>query len=437
MFKAPPEHSYDMKNAGWIAERMGFAVVTAGLLVLGFVQGFTQLAFQIDLFGLLITAVFLNAAVSSLMFTGFFLVSAVLFAAHLRRRPDAGDGSRPLTAIIPAYRDGDALHRSVESLLNASYDELDVVVVCEEDDGKTREVAERFAGEDNVSVTVNDTSPGTKAGAINHVVESSDAERFAVFDADQLVDPDFLSTAVPMLDRYDVVQGRSVPEPGGLVESFAYYESVLFSYTARQLLQVFTGFRMAGSRAVVFTRDAFDAVGGYEPGMLTEDYYFAHDCYREGLRVGQVSQPATRIEAAHTLKDWWGQRKRWMIGYFQTFHRLARELPGNLSRRGVLSVGIAASSILGSLLMLTLVSKFLILFLLDAGTISTLPVLTVVGIAAGTRAHDALRGDVQGLGISWLLTPLIFPFFGLITVKALLEYVFTWEGEWYRVEKLG
>lgn len=30
-----------------------------------------------------------------------------------------------------------------------------------------------------------------------------------------------------------------------------------------------------------------------------------------------------------------------------------------------------------------------------------------------------------------------YPFFGLMTLKSVLEYLLSWEGEWYRVEKVG
>jgi hypothetical protein len=33
--------------------------------------------------------------------------------------------------------------------------------------------------------------------------------------------------------------------------------------------------------------------------------------------------------------------------------------------------------------------------------------------------------------------PLVYVGHGVLTVKALLEYYLTWEGEWYRVRKVG
>lgn len=91
--------------------------------------------------------------------------------------------------------------------------------------------------------------------------EQTESEYLAVFDADERVHEPIIRRAVALLDEYDIVQGRTIPEPRGPIEEMAYYESVLLSYVSRRLLYLLTRFRMASSRAVVMRRQASSVSG--------------------------------------------------------------------------------------------------------------------------------------------------------------------------------
>ncbi|MFB6354695.1 MAG: glycosyltransferase family 2 protein [Halobacteriales archaeon] len=425
-----------MDRRRWL-DRAGFVGVSGSILATSVVQGLGVLSFRAEVFFVAVVVVLLHAVLSSLAFTAFIGLSGLLFAAKLlrdRRSPAVASGGGEVAAIVPVYRDGSALQRSVESLLASTYAELSVHVVCEPDDGPSRRRAEALAEDDRVEVLVNTSQRGTKAGAVNHAVETTDSEYVAVFDADERVDPRFVGHAVAGLDDHDVVQGRTVPEPAGVIEELAYYESVLLSYVARRPLYLVTGFRMASSRAVVMDRAAFERVGGYDPEMLTEDFEFAYRCYIEHLDVTETLAYPSRIEAAHTLADWWGQRKRWMTGYTQVVNRLVRDIDPR-SYRSVLSVIICAGTVVGSALTLSVVSKFLVLLVIGAEAWFLPPVAAVLGVTLGVRLYDRSTCGIRRPTRHWLVVPLLFPLYGFTTVKAGLEYLLSWDGDWYRVEK--
>lgn len=421
-------------------ERAGFGALVGGVLVMGFLRGQLAMTIQIEFAFVALAFVLVEAVMSSLIFSGFMVLSGAFFVGKRvlagRCTAVAPTGGAHVTAIVPVYRDANVLHRSVESLVESTYEDLDVLVVCEPDDRASQRRANELADEyDAVSVLVNTERPGSKAGAINYAVEQTDGDHVAVFDADEAVDPEFIASAAGRLEDCDVVQGRTVPEPTGLVESFAYYESVLLSYVGRRLLYVFTGFRMAASRAVVLRRSALQSVGGYDEGMLTEDFDFAYRCYKGRLDVEEELAHPSRIEAAHTVVDWWGQRKRWMTGYVQVFRNLFADIWGSRDYRDLTAVAICAGTVSGSLLMLSLVSKFAVLFVVDAGALFLAPLGAVLGTALAIRVMDYRADIVDTVGWRWLLVPLVFPLYSLAALKSLVEYLFSWDGEWYRVAK--
>ncbi|MFC7165431.1 glycosyltransferase [Halospeciosus flavus] len=402
----------------WVAWA-AFVVAVVALLVSGYLSGFGTL----PLLGVH------EAVFAYTSFTAFVLVSGVLFARKfVEPSPDPLD--ERVTAIVPTYEDAAVLHHSVESLATADHP-VDVVVVCEPDDPEGRETAEGFAEEyATVEVLVN-PRPGSKAGGVNAAVERADTDYFGVFDADQSIRSGFFDEVTGHLRADDVVQARFVPRPDGHVESLAYDEFTLFGHCFRQLLYALTGFRMATSKALVFSRDAIDTVGGYDPEMVSEDYDFAHRCYLNRVDVKMRYTTVVDEEAAHTLRDWWGQRKRWMTGNTQVLHRLLTELPENADdHRYYLSLAVGVMSVGGAAFLVSLVPKALVLIELGKPHVAVLPLVAIYLVALGVRLADD-----RDLGAWFVLTPLVLPFFSLITTKAIAEYCFDFEGEWFAVEK--
>ncbi|WP_415380644.1 glycosyltransferase [Halosimplex sp. TS25] len=423
-----------------ITDEATFAAVVTAVVAFGYLRGSVSVSVDPPLLAVGAVVV-IEAVVSILSFSGFVAVSGLVMVAELagrgERDAEVTDGPR-VAAIVPVYRDAAALDRSVESLLDSRYATLHVTVVAEPDDeaslARAAELADEYA---RVERLVNTRYPGSKAGAVNYAAEVTDAPVVAVFDADERVDPGFVGGAVArLIDGADAVQGRTVPEPDGLVETLAYYESVLLNQLSHRLIGLLTGFRMVSSRAVVMRRTAFERVDGYDATMLTEDFDFAFRWYEARLAVEELFSRPSTIEAAHCGRDWWGQRKRWMTGYAQVLHRrLAALRP--LDTRSVVALVTCAGAVFGNLLLLSLVSKVAVLVATGRATLLAVPLAAVVGVSLLVRVVDAVGGHVDGVGVGWLLAPIVFPLYGLAGVKGAVEYAITWDGEWFHASKDG
>jgi cellulose synthase/poly-beta-1,6-N-acetylglucosamine synthase-like glycosyltransferase len=414
-----------------------FVALVALVVAFGYVQG--SLAMAVTLPALLggSTITVLQAVMACFTVSGLFALSGVILVGQVTlgeedRFPTSGP---TVTAIVPVHRDASILNRSVESLLASQYESLRVVIVAEPDDDASLRRARKLATEECVEVLVNTRYPGSKSGAVNYATEETDSEYVAVFDADERVDPRFVPTAVAKLDDCDVVQGRTIPEPDGFVETVAYYESVVLGDLSQRLLTAVTDFTMAASRTVVMRRTAFEAVDGYDPEMLTEDYAFAFDCYEADLDVVEQFEYASTIEAAHTPADWWGQRKRWMTGYAQVLHSRVTDCLSPRNYRTLLSPLICAGSVLGNLFMLQLVSKAAVLVVNGDTGWMALPAAILVGSALALRSYDAHAGRLNDIGVGYVLMPAVLPLYSLVGIKATVEYLVSWEGEWYSVTK--
>lgn len=421
-------------------ETIGWAGTALLLVLFGLYQGIQQQVLTVELLWLSLQVVWLDALSASLVFTGFLLFTGLLLLHEVSTPAtdvtEITDGPE-LTAIIPVYRDANVLHRSVDSLRESTYENLEIVIACEPDDETTIATAEAMADGDPMVSVLHNAYPGSKAGAIQTAIERSESDAFAVFDADEIVDESFLASGMGALyaEGYDVFQGRRIPEPTGLVETLAYCERVTF-HASYKLVEV-TGFRNCRSSSTVVTREAYEAVGGYDD-LLTEDLAFAHKCYRHDLAVRQARNYTSLMEAPHTLTDFWGQRKRWRIGQVEVLHAtLMGRLTGGIRHRRWISLSRMITSIGGSIFLLVLLSKLSVLVLADATLFYLLPILATALIAAGVGWADASAGDIDAVAPIVLVAPLVYPVFGMLMLKSILEYALSWDGRWYHVEKTG
>lgn len=418
------------------AEKAGSFLAISVLVVFGLLTGIALWAYALD--PLFARVHFFEGLISVGLFSVVIAVTGLIFIVDVWRGTEIDDlptSGPPVQAIIPAYRDANVVDESVTSLLESDYDPLRIAVVVEPDDEATLARAEELADRhESVECVVSD-DPGSKATAINCAVRRSPADYFVVFDADERASEEFVPIAMNALQgETDVFQGRRVPRPTGAIETLAYCERIVVQ--AGYLIGELVGFTHCQSSATGFTRDAIESVGGYAD-VLTEDIYFSHQCYQADLTVTQNRCCTSTMEAPHTLQDLWAQRKRWRIGHVQVAHLRIREaFKDGFGLGDAVTVGRAVGTVIAGAALVILAVHVLFLFLVDTGA-ALVPFTTIFGMIGGIWARDTQAGRIGLPSWSFLLSPLVYLGHGVLTVKALLEYLLTWEGEWYQVSKTG
>lgn len=395
---------------------------------------------EVQLFSIQLIFVESVVWVSGFTFLGLLVGVSMTSSVWRGGRPETylEDGP-PITAVVPAYRDAEVLDVSVESLLDTDYEDVTVAMLVEPDDQETVERARELEDLHDDAVCLENGYEGSKAGAINYAVEWSDDDHFAVFDVDEWVSPEFLPRAMSeMTGDVDVFQGRRVPRPTGAVETLAYCERAAVG-SAYNFVEMF-GFTDCQSASTAFTREAFDAVDGYRD-VLTEDIEFAHAVHREGLEVVNDRRCTNTMEAPHSLRDLWGQRKRWRIGQLQVFHNRVNETVNGEERsvnaRKVTSLARAFGAFAAGLSLVLVGVHVAMLAASGVASGFLAPYLVMTATIGVVWTKDMRDGRVGRPPLTLALAPLVYLGHGLLTLKALLEYYLTWDGEWYQVAKSG
>jgi hypothetical protein len=180
--------------------------------------------------------------------------------------------------------------------------------------------------------------PRTKPKALNYALTFARGEFVTVYDAEDLPEPDQLRMALAVFAASDArlacVQARlriRNAAAGWLSRHFAIEYAGLYDVIIPSFARLGQPI-MLGGTSNHFRMKILRGVGGWDPFNVTEDADIGVRLYRRGYRAAWLDS-TTLEEAPATLRNWFGQRTRWMRGWIQTYlvHmrepvKLAREL---------------------------------------------------------------------------------------------------------------
>jgi len=257
------------------------------------------------------------------------------------------DHAPSVTVQLPLYNEPNVAARLIDAVAQLRYDgALDVQVLDDSTDATTSIVAERVAFWRGRGVAIahvrRGSRDGFKAGALAHGMSISDAELFAVFDADFVPPPSFLDDVVPQFrDGVGMVQarwGHLNRDESMLTRVQAIYLDGHFAIesAARHLGGRFFNFN---GTAGVWRRQAIVDAGGWSASTLTEDLDLSYRAQLAGWKF--VFLPAVEVpaELPGALSGFQEQQHRWAKGSIQT----ARKILPRIVRSDV-SLGVKAEA---------------------------------------------------------------------------------------------
>lgn len=250
----------------------------------------------------------------------------------LKDKPLLENKENRFMAIIPAHNEENVIANLVESLKNQNYNKelYDIYVIADNCTDNTAKIA-REAGA--IVYERFNTSQKTKGYALNwflqqKIKEDAPYDAFCVFDADNIVHPDFLKNMNKKLCQgEDVVQGyRDIKNPSDnwITAGYAifYWTMHRFYHLARYNLGLSpllngTGFMVK-----------FDVIKpqGWDTITLTEDIEFSLKRIIKGKKLGWATDAIVYDEQPTSFKQSWSQRSRWTVGHMQCMKEYTKPL---------------------------------------------------------------------------------------------------------------
>lgn len=384
------------------------------------------------------------------------LVISLFSFVKLKDKPYIVNKKHKFILILPAHNEEAVIGNLISSLKELDYpkDLYDIQVIADNCTDNTEKIA-RDMGTKVFVRTETDPNKKTKGYALQAFLKTllsdknMDYDAFCVFDADNIVDKNFLNVMNKHLCQgEEVVQGyRDIKNPtdSWISAGYAifYWMMNRFYHLARYNLGLSplingTGFMVK-----------FDVVkpDGWQTKTLTEDIEFSLKRIIAGKKLGWATDAIVYDEQPVGFKQSWSQRSRWTVGHIQCLHEYTKPLAVAVKENKTVMNFDGLLYMLGSIPMFVLTIVLLVLnivlFLTNGMSVSDLlwnavryvvptffiPILT--GIMIMLIDKKPIRPMIKGL----ILYPLFLGSWLLINFKCLFKRETSWEKIEHNVSK--
>ncbi len=286
----------------------------------------------------------LNTLLGLLFFLCFAYQILYIFLPFLMRdRPHKPTSSHRYAILIAARNEERVIPYLLQTLREQDYpaELFTVFVIADNCTDRTAEAARAggaivFERQDTVHV-----GKGYALDALLtqiHALYGDDAfDAYMVFDADNLLAPDFLSAMNRTFsDGYRIITSYRNSKNHGdnwISSGYALWfmrESCFLNHP-RMLLG--SSCAVAGTGFCV-AREVLEATNGWKFFLLSEDTEFTIDAILRGERIAYCREAMLYDEQPTKFKPSWHQRMRWAKGYLQVFGKYAPRLLRGIFRRG-------------------------------------------------------------------------------------------------------
>lgn len=237
--------------------------------------------------------------------------------------------SPTISIIVPCYNQGIFLAETVESVLNSSYRNFEIIIVNDGSTDNSRGIAEGLTEKYKNVYLLNQKNSGVTS-ARNSGIEFSKGKYILPLDGDDLISPTYISEAIKVLEECPDVK-------------VVYCEAVKFDETGARKwkLKPFSLQSLARDNMIfvsgIFRKSDCLAVGGYSSDMKSgrEDWEFWIKMLKNGGRVVKLPFIGFRYRihaGSKRKKTGTSEKKRERIAFLNAKHMdfFERELNGPL-----------------------------------------------------------------------------------------------------------
>lgn len=107
-----------------------------------------------------------------------------------------------VSVIIPNYRHAPYLNWRIDTVLNQSYRDFDVLILDDASPDNSREIIEQYRDRERVRIIYNEQNSGSVFKQWEKGIKTTDSDYIWIAESDDWADPKFLEHLVPVLDTH-------------------------------------------------------------------------------------------------------------------------------------------------------------------------------------------------------------------------------------------
>lgn len=244
---------------------------------------------------------------------------AVIQKVRSRRRAYDSSFHPPVSVLIAAYNEETVITRTVRSILDNGYEDIDMVVVDDGSKDATLQVLRDTYGSDT-RVRILTQANGGKSSALNRGIAHARNNILVAVDADTI----FRRGAIALLVRHfsdpkvGAVSGNArVGNRHNWITRFQSIEYICGFNLDRRALDLLNAITVVPGAVGAWRKDLIDALGGFGHDTLAEDTDLTLAIRRSGYKIRYEEKAVAYTEAPETTRALAKQRFRWAFGTLQ------------------------------------------------------------------------------------------------------------------------
>jgi len=200
---------------------------------------------------------------------------------------------KKISIIIPIYNVEKYLPACVESILQQTYKNLEVILVDDGSPDRCPVICDELAQKDDRIQVIHQKNKGL-SGARNTGIDNAQGDYLIFVDSDDTVEQTLVEELYTYAEKWNcaiVACGRNyIFEDGQIVCKIAHDESKVYGF--EEAMQEMNSFRLfdMSAWAKIYRKELFEDIR-FPEGKLSEDYYIMYKLFDKAQTIGYVAKP--------------------------------------------------------------------------------------------------------------------------------------------------
>lgn len=200
---------------------------------------------------------------------------------------------KKISIIIPIYNVEKYLPACVESILQQTYKNLEVILVDDGSPDRCPVICDELAQKDDRIQVIHQKNKGL-SGARNTGIDNAQGDYLIFVDSDDTVEQTLVEELYTYAEKWNcaiVACGRNyIFEDGQIVCKIAHDESKVYGF--EEAMQEMNSFRLfdMSAWAKIYRKELFEDIQ-FPEGKLSEDYYIMYKLFDKAQTIGYVAKP--------------------------------------------------------------------------------------------------------------------------------------------------
>lgn len=228
-----------------------------------------------------------------------------------------------VSIVVPAYNEASGIRKNIDTLLNLSYDDYELMVVNDGSKDDTLKACLPYLDHPRFRLLHKEKNEG-KAMALNDAIPCLKGDIIVTVDADSEAEPDFLHHLVWHFRFPNVGAVTGHPRVRNTVNLLTRIQIIEFASIIgllRRAQSIWGRLMTVSGILAAYRRETLLDVNGFHPDMYTEDIDITWRIQKNGWKVHYEPRSIIWMEVPSALGEFLKQRLRWARGLMQVLKR--------------------------------------------------------------------------------------------------------------------